>query len=204
VTIATAIAFILGWMLLAVAHATIVAATHLDARLSARSAADRLGERLQSDATGAWSVFVPSSDVTGSANGDGHELDFVSEDAAHRQYWWAYRFDASDGRVVKYTYASRGAATAQESYAGIASFRAGAHPLTDIAVPSSPAYDPLLAGTPGLVAVEVPFGWSAEAAGGNRLIRVAITADGVDRVMHLASGTAPSRFTVVVRYTPSP
>jgi hypothetical protein len=63
VAIAAAVAVLLGWMLIALTHATVLAASHLDARVSARSAVERLAERVQSDAAGAWSVFVLSVDL---------------------------------------------------------------------------------------------------------------------------------------------
>ena len=94
-TVATAIALMVGWLLLGIARTTIFGAAHLDRRLRARTSVDRLEERLTSDAATAWSIFVPARDVNGAANGDGHELDFVTEDASHRSYWWAYTFDAA-------------------------------------------------------------------------------------------------------------
>lgn len=201
--IAAAIAFVIGSLLVRLAHTTIFAAAHLDARLSARNAADRLDERLTADATSAWSVFVPPSDVLGASNADGHELDFVSEDGAHRQYWWAYDFDSAVSRVTKFTYVPGAAPVRGNAFDGITAFAARTHPITDLGNGASDAYDPLFAGD-ALTAVDVPFGWSGSAVGGNHLVRVGIAAAGVDRNLMLSSGTAPSHFTVIVDYTPPP
>lgn|GEM_PF-6482652 len=82
----------------------------------------------QSDAGSSESVFVPSHDVFGQANGytfgdghplaadtssgivaapgtTGHELDFYGKDAFHHPHFWAYVF--RNGVVAKYTYAYR-------------------------------------------------------------------------------------------------
>ena len=201
--VAAAIAFVIGWQLLAFAHALVLGASHLDARLRARSAADRLEERLAGDAGGAWSVFVPPRDVFGVRNADGHEVDFVTEDAAHRTFWWAYGYDGATQRVTAYAYAPGGVPEAGETYDGIGAFAAHAHPVTDLLQPASEIYDPLFAGTT-VGPIVVPFGWSSAAAGGNGLVRVRLRGGGVARDALLAAGTAPTRFTVVVEYTPAP
>jgi hypothetical protein len=201
--IAAAIALAIGWQLLALTHATIFSAAHLDRRLRARSAADRLEERLASDAATAWSIFVPNTDVNGTNNADGHELDFVTEDASHRSFWWAYGYDATAKDVTRYAYAPGSAPVSGETYDDIDGLVARAHPITDLAKPASDAYDPLFAGI-SVSAVDVDFGWNAAAAGGNHLVRVRLTGSGIDRTMSLASATAPSHFTVVVKYTPPP
>jgi len=203
VVIASAIAFTIGTALVWLTHATVLASAHLDARLSARSSVDRLAERLTTDASSAWSIFVPARDALGTANADGHELDFVSEDASHRSYWWAYDFDARASQVMVYTYGPGVPPSAGDAYGGIESFGAEMHALTDLANPASDVYDALFAGD-ALSAVDVPFDWGANASGGNRLVRLHVTAEGVDRTMLLATGTAPTHFTVVVDYTPPP
>ncbi|HEY1656062.1 MAG TPA: prepilin-type N-terminal cleavage/methylation domain-containing protein [Candidatus Tumulicola sp.] len=201
--VASAIAFVVGWQLLGFAHALVLGTARLDERLRGRSAADRLKERLASDAATAWSVFVPRNDVDGSRNADGHELDFVTEDAGHRVYWWAYDYSASAKRVTAYAYVPGGTPTAGETFEGIDSFVARRHSIADLSEPKSEAYDPLFAGV-AVTPVDVPYGWNAEATGGNQLVRVRLTAPGLKREALLASGTAPSRFTVVVDYTPPP
>lgn len=203
IIVASAIAFTIGALLVWMAHATVLAAAHLDRRLNARSTVDRLTERLTADASSAWSVFVPARDVLGNANADGHELDFVSEDASHRSYWWAYDFDARASQVTVYAYAAGTPASAGDVYSGIGAFSAETHALTDLGVVSSDVYDPLFANDT-LTPVDVPFEWGGSAAGGNHLVRVRVSAEGVDRTTLLATGTAPTHFTVVVDYTAPP
>lgn len=201
--VAAAIAFVIGWQLLALAHALVLGTSHLDARLRARSAADRLEERLTGDAAGAWSVFVPPRDVFGGYNADGHELDFVTEDAAHRTFWWAYAYDGAAQRVTSYAYEPGGAPAPGETFDGIGAFAAHAHPITDLLEPRSEAYDPLFAGST-VTPIEVPFDWNPAARGGNGVVRVRLRGGGAARDALLAAGTAPTRFTVVVDYTPAP
>jgi hypothetical protein len=201
--IAAAIALVVGWQLLALTHATIFNAAHLDQRLRVRSAADRLEERLTSDAASAWSIFVPSDDVNGTNNRDGHELDFVTQDASHRTFWWAYAYDGSVKRVTRYAYAPGSPPVSGETYDGVDDLVARTYPITDLTNPASEAYDPLFAGVT-VDAVDVDYGWNAAAVGGNHLVRVALTGNGVDRTMLLASATAPTHFTVLVKYTPPP
>lgn len=203
VLVAASIALVAGWLLVRLCHAAVFAAAHLDGRLNARSAADRLHERLLSDAAAAWSVFVPAADALGASNADGHEIDFVSEDGAHNEFWWAYDFEASASRVTKYAYTPGSPPVAGDAYEGITGFSARTHPLTDLENAASDAYDPLFAGD-ALADADVPFDWGGLAVGGNHLVRVAIAAPGVERAVSLSSGTAPSHFSIVVDYTPPP
>jgi type II secretory pathway pseudopilin PulG len=203
VLVASAIAFTLGALLIWLVHATVASAAHLDDRLNASAALDRLQDRLSADASTAWSVFVPARDAFGNANADGHEFDVVTEDASHRSYWRAYGFDARTSRVTVYSYAPGVPPAAGDAYAGIASFAAETHAVSDLANPSSDAYDALFA-SDTLTPVDMPFEWGGAAVGGNHLVRLHLTATGIDRTLMLASGTAPSHFTVVVDYTPPP
>lgn len=203
IIVAAAIAFTIGAVLIWLTHATVLAAAHLEQRLNARSTIDRLAERMSADASGAWSIFVPRRDVHGALNGDGHELDFVSEDASHRSYWWAYDFDARNSQVTVYAYAPGTPPAAGDVYSGIDTFSGETHALSDLADPSSHVYDALFAGD-ALAPVDVPFDWGGNAVGGNHLVRVRTAGEGVDRTMLLATGTAPTHFTVVVDYTPPP
>lgn len=204
VLVAAAIAFVLTWLLVRLASETIFAAAHLDARLDARSATDRLAQRLESDAAGAWSLFVPAADVFGASNADSHELDFMTQDASHRTFWWAYGYAPATQRVTVYAYVPGGAPVAGDVFDGITGFGAETHPVTDLADPRADIYDALFAGV-AVTPVDFDFGWSQTAAnGGNRLTRVQLEATGVDRTLLLSSATAPTHFTVVVEYTPAP
>jgi len=203
VTIAAAIALLIGWQLLATSHALVFGAARLNDRMRARSAADRLEERLTADAASAWSVFVPETDVNGKSNTDGHEVDFASQDASHRGLWWAYAYDAAARRATRYAYAQGGSALAGERFDGLDGMVAHTHPLTDVQKHSSGIFDPLFERAT-LSDVDVTFAWGAPAAGGNHLVAVCVRGIGIERTLLIASGTAPSTFTVVVKYTPPP
>jgi hypothetical protein len=204
VLVAAAVAFVLTWLLVRLCGQSIFAAAHLDARLNGRSATDRLAERMESDAAGAWSIFVPASDVFGASNADAHELDFTSEDASHHTYWWAYGYAPATQRVTVYAYTPGSAPLAGDEFDAITGFGAESHPVTDLSNPRSDIYDALFAGTT-VTPVDFDFGWGQGAAtGGNRLTRVQLEAAGVDRTLLLSSATAPTHFTVVVDYTSPP
>lgn len=203
VSVAAAIALVAGLQLLAMTHALLVGAAHLDDRLRARSAADRLEERLSADAASAWSVFVPDTDAGGNANGDGHEVDFVTEDGAHDPLWWAYAYDARTHAVTRYAYAPGRAPLPGERFEDLRGLRAVTHPVSDLSNRNSGIYDPLFAAA-SVPAVDVAFGWNPRALGGNHLVAVRITATGIVRTLLLAAATAPSHFTIVVKYTPPP
>ena len=61
-------------------------------RVNAVAGAGRLVERMSSEAASAMAVYVPATDALGQSNTDGHEVDFFTEDGAHRTYAWAYTF----------------------------------------------------------------------------------------------------------------
>jgi hypothetical protein len=204
VLVAAAVAFVLTWLLVRLGSQTIFAAAHANARLDARSATDRLAERLESDAAGAWSIFVPETDVFGANNADAHELVFATQDASHRTYWWAYGYSPATQRVTVYAYAPGSAPVAGDVFEGITGFGAESHPATDLTNPRSDIFDALFSGTT-VTPVDFDFGWSnALANGGNRLTRVRLQATGVDRTILLSTATAPTHFTVVVEYTSPP
>ena len=203
ITVAAAIALLVGWQLLTMSHALVFGAARLDDRLRARSAADRLEERLTADAASAWSVFVPANDVNGNRNTDGHEIDFVTEDASHRELWWAYAYDTAARRVTRYSYVPGGSPLGGERFDDLDGLAARTHPLSDVQLRSSAVFDPLFERAT-LSDIDVAFAWGGTAVGGNHLVAVRIRGQGVERTLLLASGTAPSRFTVVVKYTPPP
>ncbi len=203
VLVATAIAFVVGWLLLRLTGGTMAAAARGSSRLAGGSAASRLSERLTAEAASAWSVFVPPADALGNDNADGHELDFAGEDAGHRQWCHAYAFDAATGRVAAYAYLPGGAAASGETFDGIASLHAKVFPIAALWNAGGELYDPLFAGS-SASDVAYDFGWNPMAAGGNRLVRVALKADGANGELVLSSATAPTHFTVVIEYTPAP
>ncbi len=200
--VGAAIAAIVLWGLVAAANRLAAWTTAADQRVTAQAGAWRLLERLSSEAASAWAVYVPATDVLGNSNADGHEVDFFSEDSSHRPYGWSYTYDATSHIVTRYAIAG-GVATGGDTIADIDSFVATPANVTQLSDSSSPAYDPLFAGA---AAPDVPFSFSAmpSATGGNRLVAIQLVASGVDRTVLLASEDAPTAFTVVVNYTPSP
>lgn len=202
VLVAGAIASIVLFALLAATHTAIDGARAMNGRLNANAAALRLEERLSSEAASAWAVDVPALDVLGASNTDGHEVEFFAEDASHRRYLWAYRYDASAKQVVRYAYAPGVAPVAQEITGPIDGFSARAAAASAITSPQSALYDPLFAGTT-VADVAYPFP-GLGISGGNGLVRVRIAAGGADDNLTLASATAPTSFTIVIPYTPAP
>ncbi|MGC2131484.1 MAG: type II secretion system protein [Candidatus Aquilonibacter sp.] len=201
--IGAAIAAAMLWGLLVLADRIVAWGNAANHRVNASANAGRLIERLSSEAAGAWAVFVPATDVLGQSNADGHEVDFFSEDGAHRDYAWAYTFNATTASLTRYAIVSGGEPLAGDVIAGIDTFSATPATVSSLRSPSSAAYDPLFASAS---ATDVPYAFSAmpSAIGGNRLVAVHIVASGVSRNVVLASEDAPTAFTVLVNYTPSP
>ena len=85
--------------------------------------------------------------------------------------------------------------------AGAGTFSAQTYDITALQNPSSPIYNPLYAGA---VLRPVAVQFAAGALGGNALTAVTVASEHYVRAMLLTTRTAPSGFTVVLRYTPPP
>jgi type II secretory pathway pseudopilin PulG len=196
--VGAAIGVTIVWCVLAFADRLVFWSASANARLNAVANTERLIERMSSEAASSLAVFVPATDALGAANSDGHEVDFFTEDGAHRTYSWAYNFAAATKTITRFTLDPGNAATAGDTLGGIDTFSANPLPVSQLS-----AYDPLFAGAG---ASDVPYTFAAMpgALGGNRLVAVQIAASGVNRSALLASGDAPTAFTVVVTYTASP
>jgi Tfp pilus assembly protein PilV len=196
--VAAAIGVVVLWATLVFADRMVLWSASANQRVGAVAAADRLIERMSSEASSAMAVYVPAIDALGASNSDGHEVDFFTEDGAHRTYSWAYNFAGGTRTITRYALNPGSAATAGDTLTDIDSFSASA-----LTVGQLGSYDPLFAGAS---ASDVPYTFAAMpgAIGGNRLVAVQITASGVDRSVLLASADAPTAFTVVVTYTASP
>ncbi|HVA27760.1 MAG TPA: prepilin-type N-terminal cleavage/methylation domain-containing protein [Candidatus Baltobacteraceae bacterium] len=173
ILVAAAIAAFVVWGLVALADRFVANAATLNARLNAQATADRLVERIASDAVSAWTLSAPTPD----------EIDFFAEDGSHRPFTWAYRYDAATRRVTRST---------GEVFDALDGFSARAVDVSDLWNPGAAAYDPLFARS------------HASSTTGNALVALHLTGSGVDRTEVLASGSSPTTFTVVVRFTPSP
>jgi len=203
VLVGAAVAFFILWCLVVAVNRYAASAASLNQRLTAMNAMGRLTERLSSESASAWAVFVPPNDVLGQNNGDGHELDFFAEDGSHRPYAWAYRYDALAKTLTRYAYAPGVAPQAGEIIGNFDAFVAQAADVTALANPSDPAYDALFSHATAS-SVRYTFAAMPPAVGGNGIVRVSVAADGVTQTDILASGTAPTSFTIVETYTPAP
>jgi type II secretory pathway pseudopilin PulG len=201
--VGAAIAAMLLGVLVAGADRLVSWANAANARVAAQAGSWRLIERLSSEAASAWAVYVPANDVLGQSNADGHEVDFFSEDGSHNPYLWTYTYDAASNTITRYTIEAGAPPVAGDAITNIDSFVATPASVTQLGNPASPAYDPLFSGA---LAPDVPFSFSVmpNATGGNRLVAIQLVASGIDRNVLLASEDAPTAFTVVVTYTPSP
>jgi type II secretory pathway pseudopilin PulG len=168
----------------------------------ARAQAGRLEDRLRDDAANAWAIFVPKRDALGNANADGHELDFYAQDAERNAYLWGYDYDPGSESVTRYAYPAAGAAQPGEAFPGITAFAARAVGVNAPGDPASPAYDPLFAGD-GAVPVVYSFGPDGP-SGGNGFVSTRFAAGTTVVSETLSPATAPTHFTIVVDYTPSP
>lgn len=203
VLLAAAIAAIATTVLVTLAHHLARATRALDDRLQGSSAAHVLLDRLEGDSQAAWAVWVPPLDVEGDDNRDGHEVDFFAQDASHRGYAWAYRFDAAAHAVTRYAYAAGSAPLSGVTYRPIDAFSATTSPAGAIGNRAAAAYDPLFASA-RVDSYAYDYGTPFGAIGGNAITRVRVVTAGADLATLLASATAPSHFTVVVTYTPPP
>jgi prepilin-type N-terminal cleavage/methylation domain-containing protein len=199
VLIAAGISVMLAAIAIGIAHAAIGWSQRTSARANAQAALDRLEERFDAESAGAWSVFVPATDVFGTTNLDGHEVDMANEDALRRPSFRAYLYDANAHTIAEYVYGSPGAApiATGEVTANVTAFVATNGKASALAGP--------LFANATIADASVPLSFGIpEAVGGNRLTLVSATIGHFERDVVLASATAPSSYTVVLRYTPAP
>ncbi len=189
VLVATAIAAMLAIITMTIARAWTDWSARTSLRANAYAALDTLEDRLDAESATAWSVFVPVP----------NELDFATRDARHRSSFRAIRYDPSLKTLTTYAY---GTPDDPPIVAGIIAEHVDAFDATTTL--ASTSGDPLFAGaTVADATIDLGFG-IPEALGGNRLTLVTVMIDGMQRRFALASATAPSNVTVVLRYTPAP
>ncbi|MHB8140847.1 MAG: prepilin-type N-terminal cleavage/methylation domain-containing protein [Vulcanimicrobiaceae bacterium] len=180
-------------------------AARADRRVQAVAAVDQFLERWSRESAGAWSIFVPSNDVLGRANADGHEFDLYTQDSLGRGAFTAYRYDAAAQTLTRYVYAAPGSAPNIDGDVAhdITAFAARSVRAASVAQPTAPGFDPLFAADT-ITDVSYDLGLGSTVTGGNALLLAHISADGADDTVALASGTAPTQITVVIPYTPAP
>jgi len=190
--------------------AAVAASFRWNAAVARRSASETsiasLADRLEADANSAWAVFTPPVDVYGSANDDGHELDFFLRDAQNRAHFWAYFYDKSNRRIKRLLYGAAGGAPMPDGdpIGGIDVFSARTYPVTSLQDPESAIYSPLYRNAnlrPAAVRFDPVRPWIA---GGNQITGVRLRSAQFVREIQLSTRTAPSGFTIVLPYTPSP
>ncbi len=199
ILIAAGISVMLAAILVVVAHAFAGWSQRASATGNAQAALDRLDERLETESAGSWSVFVPATDVLGASNADGHELDIATEDALRRPSFRAYCYDAASATLTEYVYGTPGSTpiATGDVTTRVTAFAAINGNASDLAGP--------LFANATIVDAEVPLQLGrVEAVGGNRLTQVRVAIGGFVRDLVLASATAPTGYTVVLRYTPAP
>ena len=200
----TAIAVAIGLTLATLLHAIAGWGVRAAAATNAQAALDGLSDRWYAQSATAWSVFTPATDVLKQSNADGHEFDIATVDSQRRPSFRAYRYDAATHMLTEYAYASPGStAIAGNAIAHISDFASHTYPVSALADSASPAYDPLFAAS-HIEDADVAVGLGSAAPGGNRITRIHIAAENQERTVVLASATAPSSFTIILTYTPSP
>lgn len=203
--VAIAVAVLLGLLLFHVLGQLLLAGRLQAQRDTAQDAVLRLTDNLTTEEDDAWAIYVPPADALGKSNGDGHEVDFFARDGRQQPYFWAYNYDASAHTLTRYRFGSPGgAASADVTYSDITGFSARTYPVTALQDASTPVYSPMYASATlqsGIVQFYPGMPWIA---GGNNITDVHIEAEGYRRDVQLATSTAPSGFTVVLNYTPSP
>ncbi len=200
-TVGAAVALVIFGLLVTLLHALTMASASRHALMLARTGTEQLLERMRSETASAWGIAVPASDLEGQSNADGHELDFTTQDATRRTYHWAYRYDAVTQSVTRYAVAPGASPQPGAVLSGITAFSATAYAANAIADASSPIYDPLFAGAS---VVPISYELNDGSFGGNGFVEVSIAAAGVARSELLSTSVAPTQFTVVIEYTPSP
>lgn len=204
--VAVAIAVVIGWALFSVVNHLLLASRLQVSRDAAQGAIFQLTDNLTTEEDDAWAIYVPPNDVFGKSNGDGHEVDFFARDGKQQPYFWAYTFDSSAQTLTRYRFASpNGTPTKDVTYSGITAFSAQTYPVTALKDSRTPIYSALYASAAlqsGIVHFYPGMPWIA---GGNNITDVHIEASGgFRRDLELVTTTAPSGFTVVLNYTPSP
>lgn len=209
------------------AFSTFTHAAHTQAyNSSAKAAAQTVVDSLERDCGGAIACFVPSNDVGGHSNLDGHEVAMYTRDASGAGKFWSYCYRGS-GTTNCSAAAKTGAMNLYGAYAWTdLPQNGGAGPVLDGAIASNilgvtaksiPASQLLNAtANPLTAAVFQTAGYTTiqdvtrqtgytNVLAGNQVTIVAITTEGLTRTIHIAAGARPTHVdTVIGQVTPSP
>lgn len=178
-------------------------------------------DRLRSDASSSYAVYVPLRDVFGALNASqgqlGHEVAFLTRDSQNHDLSWAYNYDAKKGTLQRYDSDSNGAVGVRNFETGIIDHAAHYSPITgvtgfsaqtfeapDLTKPSNP-YSGVVSSSFGNVSSikPEPVGFlhsngdaSPDLYGGNTIVQLKIQSKAGIRTLHLATSAMPSGFTV--------
>jgi len=176
------------------------------ARLNDRSELAQLIAAIRADNQSATAFVIPSTDSAGEANGDGHAFDLHDVDALSGERIIEYRWIGADAthttRVERSSLdpAALASPAPLAEYDGVTALQARSLPLSALASAGSDG-DPLFAGaTLRDVAIDLGDG----AAAGNALLALTLRTAHAVRALRLANLAAPTRFTYVLQYTPTP
>jgi type II secretory pathway pseudopilin PulG len=204
--VALGIAVALGWLAVTVGAHVLRAGRIQAARDSAQSTLLQLSDDLATEEDDAWAIYVPPSDVLGAPNSDGHEVDFFARDSEQQPYFWAYNYNAGAHIVTRYRFSAPSGSTpvTDVTFSGVTQFSAHTYPVTALQDSTTPIYSTLYRGASlqsGIVHFYPSMPWIA---GGNNITYVSLAAGGYQRSLQLVTQTAPSGFTIVLNYTPTP
>lgn len=195
---AVGICAVLGGALLYAMQGMMAAARQTASQQHAYVQLSHLIETWNAEASSALAIFVPSRDVLGTDNSDGHELDFYSRDASRAGHFWAYRWERSASTLQRYTYSVPGqTATASDpALSGITAFSASRKAASSLG--------PAFANGYAARDVAVNFGYP-EVDGGNAIADVIVGDAQEGFELELLPGTMTGGFSVVVAtFTPAP
>src|SRR5579863_7575180 len=198
VLVAAGIWIVLGGAFLFVMQGMLGAARAASTQQHAYVSLTQLIETLDAESSSALAIFVPPSDVLGTNNRDGHELDFYSRDALRYGHFWAYRWDRGASTLQRYTYSAPGSAATPSDppLSGITSFTA----TRKLASSLGSAF------ANGYVTRDVAVNFNyPNVNGGNAIVAVTFANRRDSFSLELLPGTMTSGFAVVVAtFTPTP
>ena len=198
VLVAAGLWVVLGGTLLLVTQGLLSATRTAVAQQHAYVTLTGLIDTLDAESSSALAIFVPPTDVLGTANSDGHELDFYSRDAQQYGRFWAYRWNRQTSTLQRYTYSAPGsAATPSDApITGVSAFTAARTLASSLGAVFANGY----------VTRDVAVNFNYPNVDGGNAITSVTFADSRDTFkLELLPGTMTSGFAVVVAtFTPTP